>query len=138
MDKHVLAAAVRLNETITLRGVEPLHCPGCHFASPFERALSIDALRVFSNGSRALGHPEGAGPIKPRARRNDVRTERLRYWSVARYLERQPLASHHPPGKAHRYTRDTAMGLFSAAAAPPTLSEAIRRLVEIALKKVKQ
>jgi hypothetical protein len=30
------------------------------------------------------------------------------------------------------------MGLFSAAAAPPTLSEAIRRLVEIALKKVKQ
>jgi hypothetical protein len=31
MDKHVLAAAVRLNETKTLRRIEPLHCPGRHF-----------------------------------------------------------------------------------------------------------
>src|ERR1700732_1046812 len=36
MDKHVLAAAVRLNETKTLRRVEPLHRPSRHFSSPFE------------------------------------------------------------------------------------------------------
>src|ERR1700756_2320898 len=36
MDKHVFAAAVGLNETITLRRVEPLHRSGHHFTSPFE------------------------------------------------------------------------------------------------------
>ena len=30
MDEHVLGASVRLDETITLRGVKPLHCSAWH------------------------------------------------------------------------------------------------------------
>ena len=36
VDKHVPAAAVRLNEAIALRRIEPLNCSGRHFTSPFE------------------------------------------------------------------------------------------------------
>jgi len=36
VDKHVPAAAVRLNEAIALCRIEPLNCSGRHFASPFE------------------------------------------------------------------------------------------------------
>jgi hypothetical protein len=32
MDEHVLGATVRLDETVTLRGVEPLHSPARHAA----------------------------------------------------------------------------------------------------------
>src|SRR6516164_4707783 len=36
VDKHVSTAAVRLNEAIALRRIEPLNCSGRHFTSPFE------------------------------------------------------------------------------------------------------
>jgi hypothetical protein len=35
MYKYVVAAAIRRNETITLRNVEPLHGPAWHIALPF-------------------------------------------------------------------------------------------------------
>jgi hypothetical protein len=34
MDENVLAAALRLNETITFGRVEPLHDTGCHRLLP--------------------------------------------------------------------------------------------------------
>jgi transposase-like protein DUF772 len=49
MDKHVFAAAIRLDETKALRRVEPLHRPGCHCASPFEWYVSIGDVRLFRN-----------------------------------------------------------------------------------------
>jgi len=40
VNEHVLAAAVRLNETITLRRVEPLHSTCRHVSLPFRNRAS--------------------------------------------------------------------------------------------------
>src|SRR6516164_10577314 len=51
----------------------------------------------------------GEGKLIPlkiaKVSRNNALTGRLSYRSVARHLGVSPLASHHPPGRAHRCTR---------------------------------
>jgi len=63
VDKHVPAAAVRLNEAIALCRIEPLNCSGRHFASPFERNASIESARLLCNKK---------APV-PRAARHEAR-----------------------------------------------------------------
>src|SRR4051794_33716338 len=48
MDKHVLAAAVRLNKSIALRRIEPLHCTCRHVRSPqsiLKHAMLVTEIR---------------------------------------------------------------------------------------------
>jgi len=43
MDEHILAASVRLNESITLLPVKPFHCPTRHDRSPLKIRRGLEA-----------------------------------------------------------------------------------------------
>jgi hypothetical protein len=95
MDKHVFAAAVRLNETITLRRIEPLHCPGRHFAPPLNEPSLSTASGSFAikKPPWALGRPLRAGrpnfllrPQPPGVARQPLLHALLHLFAASRHL----------------------------------------------------
>src|SRR3954471_24877859 len=73
MDKHVLRPVIRMDEPISLLGVEPLDCSSWHSVSPCNPAArTLRAKKLLNRGSTNAAMPHVKGTRNPGEKRRPL------------------------------------------------------------------